>query len=744
MSKKGILRHLRVRERIFGERALSSKNNTLRWCIWLVSYLLLVEIMTFSSGSGMPERWKQGDIAGESVYALCDFRAPDPIKTIEAGAAASAAVPPVYYLDETVEKEAATEVNNFFTCGKSKYISAAKGRLLLSEKSKEKNVKSAVLALLRAIFRDGILSKADLDKLGKDAQITVREKDKTTAGYIEHKTKIEKVIEENIEERTDKLLENAQYGSRLKNYITGFVSALSKPNLRFDGEETDKRKDAAQSRVGILYRDIKKGRVIVRQGEEITGEAISALNAMAAAKTREERGFSTAGLCILVFILFAAFLVYLKNYRVEIYYNCKNLSILPISIVGISLISRFALSLPLPGNLVYLAPIAGASILIAILLGGVVAFIATLMLSMFVAVMGNGGLEGMFAGLLGGASGIVFASHIKHRMDFIKVSGLVGFANVCAVSCFAFLGFDVASGFSLSAYGTDVLLGLAGGVGSAIIAAALLPIFERLFGFATSIKLLELADRDQPLLRRLGTDAPGTYQSSLAVGNLAESAARDISAKPLLARVGAYYHDIGKLKNPGYFIENQAYGSKAEDGKHENLNPSMSNLILISHVKDGVELAYENRLPQPIIEIIRQHHGNSLTPFFYKHKGADAQEEDFRYPCPRPRTKESALVLLADSIEAASRDLKHPTAKSIRNLVRRIVDEKLLDGQLNECPLNLRDLDMAVESFIRTLISSFHRRISYPSEKEKTEYDSRSEKSSEEDKNKKKNSPKSR
>jgi putative nucleotidyltransferase with HDIG domain len=236
-----------------------------------------------------------------------------------------------------------------------------------------------------------------------------------------------------------------------------------------------------------------------------------------------------------------------------------------------------------------------------------------------------------------------------------------------------------------------------------------------MFGYTTDIKMLEIANLDRPILRKLMLEAPGTYHHSVVVGSLVEAAASAIGANPLLAKASGYYHDIGKIKKPLYFIENQARG----ENKHDKLAPSMSSLILIAHVKDGVEIARNGRLGREIIDIIQQHHGTSLITYFYdkakQQKGeGSVKMEDFRYPGPKPQTKEAGLVLLADVVEASSRALENPTPARIQGLVQKIINKIFLDGQLDECELTLKDLHEIARSFNKILTGIHHHRIEYP------------------------------
>lgn len=253
------------------------------------------------------------------------------------------------------------------------------------------------------------------------------------------------------------------------------------------------------------------------------------------------------------------------------------------------------------------------------------------------------------------------------------------------------------------------------GISVSALASLLLPLLEYVFHVTTDISLLELLDLNQPVIRNLMVAAPGTYHHSVIVGNLVESAAEAVGVNPLLARVSSYYHDIGKIKMPDYFVENQT----GPVSRHERLTPHMSNMIIVNHVKEGVEIVKQNKLPQPIIDIIQQHHGTSLMTYFYqkaKEQGTDVlpSEEDYRYPGPKPQTRVAALVMMADAVEAASRVLTDPTPARIASLVERIINHIFLDGQLDECELTLKDIQEVKNCFTYILTGILHRRIDYP------------------------------
>ncbi|MFH0856120.1 MAG: HDIG domain-containing metalloprotein [Candidatus Omnitrophota bacterium] len=319
-------------------------------------------------------------------------------------------------------------------------------------------------------------------------------------------------------------------------------------------------------------------------------------------------------------------------------------------------------------------------------------------------------LQTMMLSLTGGIASSILVLGARKRNTIIRAGFLI--------AVFQVLTLVFAENLRITSAERYVVLFI-NGIVSSVIVLGILPVFEYLFNTATNISLLELADFHHPLLQRLLQEAPGTYHHSLVVGNLSESACRAVGANALLARIGAYYHDIGKLQKPEYFSENQA----SEKNKHIDLSPSMSKLVIMNHVKEGVELAKKYRLSPSLTDFIQQHHGNSLVYYFYRRalenieEDQDVKEEGFRYPGPKPGTKETAIVLLADSVEAAARALKDPNPGKIEELVHKIINNKFIDGQLDECELTLKDLEKISAVFIRLLCGIYHNRASYPEEK---------------------------
>lgn len=316
--------------------------------------------------------------------------------------------------------------------------------------------------------------------------------------------------------------------------------------------------------------------------------------------------------------------------------------------------------------------------------------------------------------LISGISSSMLSFNARKRMDVIRVGFFTGLIQ--SLSLLLINRFIITDPLQ---YVFLVINGIACGV----IVVGFLPLFEHLFGTVTNVSLLELADFNHPLLQRMILEAPGTYHHSLVVGNLSDAACKAVGANSLLARIGAYYHDIGKIEKAEYFSENQ----NLEESKHDSLSPTISKLVIINHVKEGMELAKKYRLNSRIIDFITQHHGNSLVYYFYRRalegleEDEEIKEEGFRYPGPKPKTKETAIVLLADSVEAATRALKEVSPAKIGEVVHKIINNKFIDGQLDECDLTLKDLEKIASIFIRILSGIYHSRVAYPEKNLKSE-----------------------
>lgn len=366
---------------------------------------------------------------------------------------------------------------------------------------------------------------------------------------------------------------------------------------------------------------------------------------------------------------------------------------------------------------VYYAPVAGVAILTMLLFNDLYfVLIMALASSVLVSLIFSGDFGMLLTFFMGSLAGAYTVRDARMRGQII---GAGVFVSVAHIACLVLLTSDYHL-FLTKQFAIGYLYPLAfNGFISAFLVIATLKIFEYLFGVLTNYSLLELSDFNQPLLKRMILEAPGTYHHSLIVSNLAEGAAGAIGANALLTRVGAYYHDIGKLVKSEYFTENQMMGYN----KHDDIEPSMSRLVILNHVKEGIDLACKYKLNQAIIDFIPQHHGTSLMHYFYQKaleepkEGETVDESDFRYPGPKPQTRETAITMLADSVEGATRALDEPTPTKIEETVKKVINNKFIDGQLDECHLTLKEIDKISSTFARMLGAMYHARIKYPEKK---------------------------
>ncbi|MFZ5569798.1 MAG: HD family phosphohydrolase [Thermodesulfobacteriota bacterium] len=514
-----------------------------------------------------------------------------------------------------------------------------------------------------------------------------------------------------------------QTNPQIKNVVVEIAQRLVLPNITLNLNETkERRKKAALDIKPFLYQ-IKKGEMILREGERVTEFQLRKLSAMQAHAPEESIITSRLGTALIfICILIVGYVLFLRQHPVFKQDRNKNLLFLSSVLIIFLLVTRISASLAeglapsapfsIQETSMYCAiPLSAAAMTVALFMGINLALPFSMIIAICATVIFNNRFELFLYFLLSSAMGAHWMRHCRERVVFIKAGLKLGLINVLFISVVNVYMAD----FSAIKFLWDWIFAFLGGLVSGIVTAGIAPLVESAFKYTTDIKLLELVNLDRPILRSMMIEASGTYHHSVIVGSMVEAAAADIGANPLLARACGYYHDIGKIRKPLYFIENQANGRN----KHDKLAPSMSSLILISHIKDGVEIAKENKLGQAIIDTIRQHHGTSLISYFYEKakqiKGEDVVNiDDFRYPGPKPQTREAGLVMLADVIEAASRTLENPTHSRIQGQVQKLVNKIFSEGQLDDCELTLRDLHNIAKSFITILDGIYHNRIEYP------------------------------
>ena len=552
-------------------------------------------------------------------------------------------------------------------------------------------------------------------------------------------------------ERTPVLVEEAaatsltSVGDReLRNAIISTASSLMRPNTNINQSETLARRSQVQSGVAdqLVREEIREGQVLIHRGEVVTQRHRRQIDTMLNAERSFESTQGFAGVVLLSLIFVTTLHIFGRRNLRFFASSTKDLIFVAASMLLMLGLTRFSIvvsellaqQLGFPSNfLLFGIPFAAAGMLIRLVLNSEHATIFTIVFALLVGVMGDQSLELASFAAIGGFVGAGGATKVRSRLALIWSGLIVGGVNALLVLAILLMNAELFSFTTLAALGLAVF----GGVLSGFLVSALLPIVESVFEYTTDVKLLELANLDHPALRELIMRAPGSYHHSMMVSSLCEAAAEAIQANALLARVGAYYHDIGKAKNPGYFAENQKLGVNP----HDKLKPNMSALIIKAHVKDGLEMARQHRLPKAIQDFIAQHHGTSLIAYFY-HKAKqqedpdiqEVDEKDYRYPGPRPQSREIAICLLADGIEAASRAMPEPTPAKLKGLVQTMISNAFTTGQLDECDLTLKDLNTIATAFHRILTGIYHHRPEYPGEKK--------DKSSDADKRQKPKKPK--
>jgi putative nucleotidyltransferase with HDIG domain len=439
---------------------------------------------------------------------------------------------------------------------------------------------------------------------------------------------------------------------------------------------------------------------------------------------------------ILAFIVFISGLMLLELDCPEVWRSNSKL-ILIFGAIWVNLLIVKAIFLNWPSHdpaamsqIYFLCPFAFAPFLITLLLGTRVGLFSVVLVSMLASLLIDRSFVLLLVSLLSGFTAVYFTRSVRKRADLIKAGVAVGCLNLL---CATVLG--LVHQRAMESLSVQAAFGIGAGIVTAMVVSAILPLVEGAFQITTTISWIELADLNHPLLQQMTMEAPGTYHHSLIVANLAEAAAKAVGVDPTACRVMAYFHDVGKIIKPEYFTENIPPGANP----HENLTPSMSALIIIAHVKEGVDLALKYGLKKQVLDAIEQHHGDSIVGFFHQRALQQAQdareggkimnmrEEDvpdvsensFRYPGPRPQSQEIGILMMADSVEAASRSLEKPTAQRIEDLVNEIVEHKIATGQLDECHLTLNEIRAAANAMTATLTSMMHTRIAY-AKKEKT------------------------
>ncbi len=488
-------------------------------------------------------------------------------------------------------------------------------------------------------------------------------------------------------------------------------SSSSRPTLTLNAQATEAARDQARQAVSPLKYEVLEGERIVGAHERVGSEGIERLNALRAELASRDGGrtwgFQLGGLVYDLLLLLVLGLV-LRHFRPQIYSSNRSMTLIWVVVLAVAGAAALTWRSGASTNLI---PIAFAALLVATLYDGLLALVTVFVLVALTAARPPLiAMTVLFPMMMGGAAAALSGRVVQRRAHTLVSAGIIAGAYVLSAVSLALI----------NRLGLDWVLaasfwGSVNGISCAVLAAGVLPLAESFTRLTTEQTLLELADLNRPLLRRLSLEAPGTYAHSINVANLAEAAAREVGANSLLVRVGTYYHDIGKVRKPQYFVENQPRGRNP----HDKLKPATSAGIVREHVKDGLELAEEARLPEVVKAFIREHHGTQRIGFFWEkakqlEPEGDLDSNDFRYPGPKPQSKETAILLMADSVESAARVLQDASERGIEELVGRIVDFKMSEKQLDEAPLTLRQIGLIKQQFVKVLSGMYHSRIDYP------------------------------
>lgn len=526
---------------------------------------------------------------------------------------------------------------------------------------------------------------------------------------------------ENLESATANVQESIKY-SKIDEKFKEVLNDLGKfavvENSFFDADETgDARKEAASSVEPVV---IRAGEVIVREGHTITNEIYEELKRVGV-MDKDRNLYPVIGLAL--FILLICGVITFEMNRMAILNKLDKgtlTAVLFISFIVVTIMKIVSLYTTSGNELFYIVPIATGVLLVKLLINERLAIILAGLYAMLGSIIFNGEIAGtlnMEAGtyfFFSQLAGIFFLINIKDRLAILKSGIGMAIVNMLAVLLFLFLSFEK---YTLVDFFIKSGFGIGAAFLSAVLTIGLLPFFEAGLGILSDIKLLQLSSPNQPLLKKILTEAPGTYHHSVMVANLSETACDAVGANGLLARVGSYYHDIGKTVRPHYFIENQV----AINNPHDYIPPGESAKIIINHPYDGADMLKKHKLPKEIIDIAKQHHGTTLLKYFYfkeKEGNNNVKESDYRYPGPKPQTKEAAIISICDSVEAAIRSLKEPTEEKIDEIVSAIIQDRVLDGQLDESPLTFEELKIARRTICKALKGIFHSRIQYPTKEE--------------------------
>ena len=657
----------------------------------ILIYFILMTVVT-------PKRYKlnEGDIATVDIKAPRDIIDEEATKLKEQEVTAK--VEKKFTLKNEIKIEASDNVKGFF----DKLINLKSNNI--DEKSKIAELKKIdTINLSDSEYKE--LLDLSVDKDTELQWIALTAIDKAYENQIEEDSK----AIADAKSIVDEYLSRQGLESNIEDILREICESQVKANYFFDQSKTDEAiKEALK---GVSKVMIKKNQIIVKEGEPITQKQINILTELGLIGEDISKDYIYTYIILFFYVLFVLILqyIYMKNENNKILNNTKLVFlILLLNLLSLIIARVFTLVS------VFLIPIACTPILMTVFLGSKISIIINSFNLLFIGIIIGFDPQIILVAIVANIISSLTLKKVNQRNDILYSTAYLAVSSAIIV-----LSSGILLSNNIKRILIDVALATGGAFISGILAMGLLPFLESSFNLVTNMKLLELSNPNNLLLKRLLMEAPGTYHHSIMVANLAEVAAEEVGANPMLVRVGAYYHDIGKIKRPFFFGENQLGGVNP----HDKISPALSTTIIISHVKDGLELAKEYDVPTIVTDMIAQHHGTTLVKYFYytlKNNSENPdliKEDDFRYPGPKPQTKEAAIIMMADSVEAAVRSIQEPTLDKIEAMVNNIIKDKLNSNQLNECDLTFKDLEVIKACFLKVLKGIYHHRIEYPTEK---------------------------
>lgn len=740
---------------------LEEKFGLRRFCFVFLFTLILAYAISFEVKT--PLNYEVGDVAKYDITSPIGFEMVDEVTTEEKRLKAESSIPVIFDYDQAVFERVSSAVYRSFRLMrvKLKYTPWPKNLAQREEKVKEffihkgefekelgvtipdylfewlvnqrfsARTENVIIRNLAKWYDTKIVENREKVIPGKNSLVLAKTLSKNNTGReftLKRHELYDAADPESFTLTEMKGMEKAS-ADELKKTLA-ITRLLVYPNLTLNKQEMATRRQEARDTVLPITVSIKKNQPIVNEGTIIQPFHMAILKEIETLRSNRRHDVMAVTMALIFLSMIVVFFQYLRRFSLNrVRVEDKDIMVMGLVTLLVvimtkififttetAFLSRFGSLIPV-STFLFAAPVATGPMLVGLLIqSGEVVWLFTAFLSIVMGMMTDFNMAFMIVSFAGGIAAARGVYACKKRNDIYWAGVRTGVVNALMIALMLTVTKLDQEGFSKELFGA-VPAGFLAGILSAMAAMTIVPFLESAFNYTTDVKLLELSNLNHPLLKEMIVKAPGTYHHSMLVGSMVEAAAEEIGANPLLAKVMSYYHDIGKMEHANYFIENQKPGHNP----HDHISPYMSRTLLVAHVKDGAELGMQYKLGKPIIDGILQHHGTTLISYFYNKaidiKASDepeVAEDEFRYPGPKPQFREAALCMLADSIEAASRSLDEPTPVRLSNIVRNIIQRKFMEGQLDDCNLNLQDLSKIEAAFTRILLGIYHQRIDYP------------------------------